>query len=248
MARCVKTGILIFLCMTAGTCMKTLSIDSEREKASVLSLLKELDSFYKEDGFIVQRVLFPNEEWTATWLGVKSPDRVFDPTDANIRSLMKKKANDPEFRRLCTDSYLSRIDERISKDRTVNFGIALTDHEWGDNLSGTMADPTYLDYLPRFDAEGYNPILAENEKLTPGQIDAWHKARIVFGDDTTAAYTLLYTEVGLAARERELAFFVIKLAKTPNGWKIDDIAIKEDTKQNILSFYEKSMESRKSIR
>jgi hypothetical protein len=224
--------------------MKTLPINTEQETTAIFTLLKELDSFYKEDRFLIRKVLYPQEEWTVAWLGAHTTVKQFVPTDDNIRELIKGKSALLKSKGWCTDKYISILEQRIASDTVMNLGMLLTGHEWGDNLSGLLADATYLDYLPMFDAEGYNPVLPQNEKLGENEIDAWHKRRIAFIDQNAASYTLLYTELGIAIEERELAFFIIGLKKVENRWKIDDMAIKEDSRKNILSFYGKSMDVR----
>jgi hypothetical protein len=228
--------------------MKTLSINTEQEKTAILNLLKEMDSFYKEDRFIIQRSVFAKPEWIVMWLEINSPHTRFEPTDKNVMELTKRKLTDLEAKGFCTDKYISLLKQRITSGEIMNLGMLLTGHQWGDNLSGILADTLHFDHLPIFDAEGYNPVFQENEKLSKGEIDAWHKRRITFANDDTASYTLIYTEVGISIRERQYAFFIIRFKKADNTWKVDDIVIKEDSRKNILALYDKSMGYRKELK
>lgn len=245
MSRFLRIGILIFFFLIMVTCMKTLSINTEQEKTAILYCLKEMDSFYKEDQFIIQRSVFAKPEWIVIWLEINSPHTEFEPTDNNVMELTKRKLTDLEAKGFCTDNYISRLGKRITSGEIMNPGMLLTGHEWGDNVSGLLAETLHFDHLPIFDTEGYNPVFTENEKLSSEEIDAWHKRRITFSDDTTAFYTLIYTEIGISITERQYAFFIIRLKKVKNAWKIDDIVIKKDTRENILALYDKSMGLRK---
>ena len=59
---------------------------------------------------------------------------------------------------ICTDQYISRLKQRIAAGEVMNMGMLLSGHEWGDNLSGVMADTTHFDYLPMFDAKDTIPF------------------------------------------------------------------------------------------
>ncbi len=240
MVRLLQKSVLVLLCLTMGACVKTPPKNPEQESSKILALLKELDSFYKEDRFYIARVLYPQQQWTAVWIGINTTGRQFDPTEKNVGEYSQEKLAELKRKHVCTDRYISVLEGRISTGATLNPGMLLTGHEWGDNLSGLMADATFLDYLPSFDAEGSNPVFAENEKLGEKEIDDWHKRRIEVSDENTASYILLYPEIGIAVKERELAFFAIRLKKEVEGWKVDDISIKEDSRKNILAFYNRS--------
>ncbi|MBN2536633.1 MAG: hypothetical protein JXB88_27370 [Spirochaetales bacterium] len=227
--------------------MKNFSINTDQETMAILTLLKEADSFYKRDGFIIHRALFPQPEWVVNWLGIPAPGIKFEPTENNIKELTKKKLNDLEAKGFCTGRYISRLKQRITSDEMMNPGMLLTGHQWGDNLFGLLADTTHFDHLPIFDVEGDNTVFLENEKLSREEIDAWQKHRITFTDVNTASYTLIYTEIGISIKERQYAFFIIRFKKADNTWKVDDMTIKEDSRKNILSLYDKSMEYRKEM-
>jgi translation initiation factor RLI1 len=91
MLELLKKSILAFLCITMGACVKTPPKSPEHESLKILALLKELDSFYKEDRFYLTRVLYPQKQWTIVWIGMNTTGRYFNPTEKNIREYIQEK-------------------------------------------------------------------------------------------------------------------------------------------------------------
>lgn len=226
-------------------CKKALPINVEQEKELVFETLQKLDNWYLKDHYLIVRILFPEPEWTFVWLTNNVLEsRNIGTTDAEIKEQVRKKVDELKAADLCSENYLEILKQRLNSDSVMNTGMLLTDHEWGDNLYGMLGVKEFLDYLPSFDAEGYNPVSIENENFTDEMVAAWHKRRITFESNTSAAYTLMYTETGVGLRERENAFYIISLQKENGQWKVSDIKIKEVPHNELMELYDKSTAQR----
>ncbi len=225
-------------------CSNAQNINSEEDKEAIFDILHQLDTWYKQDGYIVIRALYPEPSWVIQWLGIYLGGTNIGNSDAEIKAITERKAKELETLKCLIPDYTNNLDQRLKMDSLMNPGILLTGHSWGDNLNGIMATQVYLDFLPMFEAEGYDPIFIENEALTKEEWVSWHKRRITFPKKNKAEYTLLYSEVGAPIIERQDAFYIISFIKVDEQWKISDITIREASRKEILEFYDESRSHR----
>jgi hypothetical protein len=225
-------------------CSNAQNINSEEDKEAIFDLLHQLDTCYKQDGYIVIRALYPEPTWVIEWLRIYLGGTNIGNSDAEIKAITERKAKELENLKCFTPDYTSKLNQRLKMDSVINPGILLTGHSWGDNLNGMMATQAHLDFLPMFETEGYDPIFIENEALTKEEWVSWHKHRITFPKKNKAEYTLLYSEAGISIMERQDAFYIISFIKEDEQWKISDITIREASRKDILEFYDESRSHR----
>jgi len=222
-------------------------IDEKMEKDKIYVVLQQLDSFYQSDGYIINKSSYPPFDWTVSTSAIVKNYGKIDLADNNVMYLTKQKLKVLEGLKLCSSKYLSELNTRVSNNKALSLGTLLVNHAYSNFISALLAQKSSFDYYPpNSNPDGpTDSILLKNESLSAAEVDAWHKRHINLTDDNHAIYKVMYTEVGLSVNDRANAFFNVALVKEDNGWKIDDISIKEVSESEMLAFWKKSMGSRK---
>lgn len=143
-----------------------------------------------------------------------------------------------------TNRYMEVFQKRLQRNDKFNEAMILTDHNFGNMINSFLVKRNYMDGIPAFWPEE-NIFEETNLRMSDLDYVNWHKDRILVNNDS-ATYKIFYGEIGLSQGSSynshgDYHLFVIKFLKENGAWKIDNMYIKEQSKEEALKFYDENV-------
>ncbi len=145
-----------------------------------------------------------------------------------------------------TASYIKTIKSRLKRKGKYNEAMILTNHEFGNMVNSFLVKRMHMDGIPAFWPEAnifHDPDMSDSAYIE------WHKNRITLLDDNKAKYKVFYGEVGDSQNSNPDGhgdYHIVEIAflNQSDGWKINNIEIKEQTREQAEKFYNENIKRR----
>jgi len=207
------------------------------EKDEIYSIVKTIDDWYTI-GYI--------KYWNVTnkWYikGAESGLLKKKYTVENYNNYVIERIKSIDTLGVLTDNYYQDLLMRLNRTGKFNEAMILTNHQYGDMVRSFLVERRYMDGIPAFWPEE-NIFADENENLSDSEYIEWHKERIIVDSINKAVYKIFYEEVGDSHND-DYHLLKIYFMKESGQWKIDDIIIEEQTKEEATKFYNENVERR----
>ena len=211
--------------------------ETDLEKDKIYSVLKIMDNWYTV-GYV--------KYWNITnkWYikGNKSDQIKKEYNIENYNDYVIERIKAVDTLGILTDNYYQTLLARLSKTGKFNEAMILTNHQYGDMVRSFLVERRYMDGIPSFWPEE-NIFAEENESLSDSDYIEWHKERITINTIDIATYKVFYEEVGDSHND-DYQLLKIVFLKEDGQWKIDNMFIEEQTKEDAIKFYDENVERR----
>jgi len=217
--------------------------ENNLEKNNIYSTIKSLDDWYKT-GYV------RFENYTKTWhiKGEKSSELKKKYSRENYNQYVIERIKNIDSLKIFTNEYYQTLLKRISRNDNFNEAMVLTDNMFGNMINSFLVRKSRMDGISAFWPEE-NIFEDTNMEMSDAEYIKWHKDRIILGNSNSATYKIFYGEIGFSQGTSEGGYgdyhlFKINFIKEDGQWKIDNILIEEQTKEEATKFYDENLERR----
>ena len=217
--------------------------ENDLEKDKIYTIINLLDNWYK-NGYVRY------EDYTQTWhlKGENSSELKKKYSKENYNQYVIERIKNINSLNLVTDKYYQSLIKRLNRNDDFNEAMILTNNAFGNMVNSFLVRTSRMDGIPTFWPEE-NIFANTNSEMSDSDNIEWHKERINVENNNSSVYKLFYGEIGSSQGTAEgghgdYHLFKIMFVKEDGQWKIDDIVIEEQTKDEAIKFYDKNVERR----
>jgi len=210
--------ILTIMSLMFSNCTTDYQLTGE-DKNEILKRMNTLNELFQPENDII------------TYSTQRNRWEYFDGTEIFKEERLKanrEKLNKLKLLNICTDSYASKLEQRLEKDN-INWGILLMNHEYGDHLIKVLPekDNIYQEYDMEV-WEGDEEMLAMSDE----EFASFLKERIEAVSSKKAYMKIPYSEISILYSQNyyrdayNVLYYFIK--NKQNQWLLDDIKVEKE--------------------
>ena len=229
------------------TSLMTLNLYSQTEnnleKERIYNIIKTIDDWYKK-GYVGY------EDYTEAWYidGENSSELKKIYSKENYTKYVVDRIKNIDTLNLFTDTYYQTLLKRLDRNDEFNEAMILTCHRFGNMIKSFLVQKAWMDGISAFWPEE-NIFEESNKNMSDSDYVEWHKERINIDNTNSAVYKIFYGEIGFSQGTAEgghgdYHLFKIVFLKEDGQWKIDNMFIEEQTKEDAIKFYDENVERR----
>jgi len=217
--------------------------ETDLEKERIYNIIKTIDNWYNM-GYI------RFENYTETWhiKGKNSNELKKNYSKENYTKYVIDRITKIDTLNLLTNTYYQTLLKRLDRNDEFNEAMILTNNKFGNMINSFLVQRSRMDGIPAFWPEA-NIFLESNKNMSDSDYVEWHKERINIDNTNSAVYKIFYGEIGFSQGTAEgghgdYHLFKIVFLKEDGQWKIDNMFIEEQTKEDAIKFYDENVERR----
>lgn len=210
----------------------------EQEKGQIYLTIEQLNQWYN-----IGYVIYFNV--TKKWYlrGTNSSELKEKYTKDEYNNYVVDRIKHMDSLGILTSRYYDTLQNRLNRTEKFNEAMAFTNHQFGNMIRSFLVERQSMDGIPAFWPEA-NIFYEATSKMSDSAYIDWHKERININSENKAIYKVFYGEIGFSQYSEDYQLFKMFFVKEDGIWKIDNMVIEEQTKEEATKFYEENVDRR----